>query len=401
MGTKVYGAYRNFMTTGSGGYNKVRAWFDYTVAVNDATKYRLTLYSGLQISGNALTYTQTVPHRIAGTGRSTKSSSKSINSGEAQTTTIISSFNWTWSKTHEAQSITVSAYNGADGTAFVNDKAKKTFTIPAKTSYAVTYNANGGTGAPSSQTKWYDETLTLSSVKPTRADSDNKHYTFKGWATSSSGSVVYASGATYTANAGLSLYAVWEVEYKAPQIGKVTAVRAKSNGTEDDEGTYVNISFPWSVDNTGYLDNRAQQIQIKYRASGATTWTTLVTASQSAVSGTYVATARGSGRFDTNTFYELQITLTDAYGSTTVTAFVSSAYFVIDVAPNGYGIGLGTPALEGSTRDDAVLALGLPIWATLDVTIPSGSSQATSGRDMLLYNAVVAFGWTGDVIVND
>ena len=43
--------------------------------------------------------------------------------------------------------------------------------------YTVSYNANGGSGAPSSQAKQYDKTLTLSSIKPTRAG-----YTFKGWA---------------------------------------------------------------------------------------------------------------------------------------------------------------------------------------------------------------------------
>ena len=80
-----------------------------------------------------------------------------------------------------------------------------TITVPRKASYTVSYNANGGSGAPSAQTKWYGETLTLSSTKPTRTG-----YTFKGWATSASGSVAYASGANYTANAAATLYAVWQ-----------------------------------------------------------------------------------------------------------------------------------------------------------------------------------------------
>lgn len=77
--------------------------------------------------------------------------------------------------------------------------------IDAKTSHTVSYNANGGSGAPGNQTKWYGEILTLSSTKPTRTG-----YTFKGWATSSSGSVSYNPGSQYGNDSNVTLYAVWE-----------------------------------------------------------------------------------------------------------------------------------------------------------------------------------------------
>lgn len=74
-------------------------------------------------------------------------------------------------------------------------------------SYTVSYNANGGTGAPGNQTKEYNVNLTLSSTQPTRTG-----YTFLGWSTSSSAtSAQYASGGVYTANANVTLYAVWKV----------------------------------------------------------------------------------------------------------------------------------------------------------------------------------------------
>lgn len=76
--------------------------------------------------------------------------------------------------------------------------------IPTKTKYTISYNANGGSGAPSAQTKWYGETLTLSSTRPTRTG-----YTFAGWATSSGGSVAYQPGGSYTANSAATLYAKW------------------------------------------------------------------------------------------------------------------------------------------------------------------------------------------------
>lgn len=105
-------------------------------------------------------------------------------------------------KTHAAQSKALSMT--VDGTT-----KSATITVPAKPSYAVTYNGNGGSGAPSAQTKWYGETLTLSTTKPTRTN-----YVFKNWNTAAAGTgTAYASGASYTGNAALTLYAQWYAPY--------------------------------------------------------------------------------------------------------------------------------------------------------------------------------------------
>lgn len=72
--------------------------------------------------------------------------------------------------------------------------------------YMITYNANGGSGAPSAQYKDYNANITLSSSKPTRSG-----YTFLGWSTNSSAtSASYSVGASYSSNADLTLYAVWQ-----------------------------------------------------------------------------------------------------------------------------------------------------------------------------------------------
>ena len=42
--------------------------------------------------------------------------------------------------------------------------ASSSVSIPAMTSYTISYNANGGSGAPASQTKYYGKNLTISST---------------------------------------------------------------------------------------------------------------------------------------------------------------------------------------------------------------------------------------------
>ena len=93
--------------------------------------------------------------------------------------------------------------------------------------YTVSYDANGGTGAPSSQTKTHGKTLTLDSKKPTRTN-----YTFLGWSTSKAAtSATYNSGGNFTTNANTTLYAVWKLSYTKPTISNFSASRCTSDGT--------------------------------------------------------------------------------------------------------------------------------------------------------------------------
>ncbi len=71
--------------------------------------------------------------------------------------------------------------------------------------YTIIYNANGGSGAPAAQTKTQGVTLILSSTQPTR-----NGYLFKGWSNTQSGMAIYQPSSSYTANASVTLYAVWQ-----------------------------------------------------------------------------------------------------------------------------------------------------------------------------------------------
>lgn len=105
-----------------------------------------------------------------------------------------------------------------------------TVSIPKLASYSINYNANGGSGAPSAQTKYYGKNLTLSSTKPTRTG-----YSFQGWSTANDSSVEYAAGATYSANSGVTLYAVWKantysVKYNANGGSGAPSAQTKTYG---------------------------------------------------------------------------------------------------------------------------------------------------------------------------
>ena len=78
-------------------------------------------------------------------------------------------------------------------------------TLPNETGkYTLSYNANGGSGAPSSQTG--GSTYKIPATTPTRSG-----YKFLGWSTSSSASSAsYDAGGSITINKNTTLYAVWQ-----------------------------------------------------------------------------------------------------------------------------------------------------------------------------------------------
>ncbi len=91
--------------------------------------------------------------------------------------------------------------------------------IDTTTAYTLTYNANGGTGAPAAQTG--NGNITLSSAKPTRSG-----YAFLGWATKASATAAqYQPGASFNLTANTTLYAVWKKVETPPAAQPTVTIR--------------------------------------------------------------------------------------------------------------------------------------------------------------------------------
>ena len=125
---------------------------------------------------------------------------------------------------YDSVTITLSGrpYYSSAGTA-------KTATLSlTKPTYTITYDANGGTGAPDSQTKNYGTALTLSATVPTRESTEEgniiTHYVFKGWSTSVDGTAAYQPNGSFTTEANTTLYAVWEAVIEMISTSKPSAL---------------------------------------------------------------------------------------------------------------------------------------------------------------------------------
>ena len=120
----------------------------------------------------------------------------------------------------------------------------------------VNYNANGGSGAPSSQNKYNTVDITLSSTKPTRTG-----YTFVNWNTKSDGSgTSYQSGSKYSSNESTTLYATWKTNTYSINYNLNGGSKGSSAPTSGTYGSTVTVSNPtrtnytftgWTVSGTG------------------------------------------------------------------------------------------------------------------------------------------------------
>lgn len=381
MTTYKYGAWCGAQATGKVTH---RAFLAYDITTNNDTTYTITAFSGID-PWNSTWSNVTVDYWRYATDKTTVSGQSVRSASTSDNITLVSSAAISYTKGHSAVTKTITAQTqlnhvvSSAGGASVNGKtssAAVTFTIPAKTSYVVTFNAHGGAGAPGNQTKWYGENLTLSSTTPSR-----ENYTFRGWATSEAradaGNVDYASGATYSSNAALSLWAVWEHIYIEPILStlKVRRTATNSSSTEDIEGNYLYIYFYYVGGHFAGESILTPTCTIKLDGN------TLTPAPLMSDSGT-VEVWYNISSYSTSTSHTLEIKLEDTEGNLITVYTVPSTKYPIELEPDG-----------------SMMALGVPTRFKDDIYIDIDTNASPGTVDGDLYAAIVALGWENDVIV--
>ena len=179
-----------------------------------------------------------------------------------------------------ATSKTAASAQYQPGGSYTANAAVTLYAVWQVNTYTVSYDANGGTGAPSAQTKKYGTALTLSGTKPSRTG-----YTFLGWAASKTAtSAQYQPGGSYTANAAVTLYAVWQQDTPAYAtsltISKATASQGKEVSLDisiaGNTGLAA-ISFQITYDKTrlklsGYEDGGLKDWAVSVGESDSAVW---------------------------------------------------------------------------------------------------------------------------------
>ena len=252
-----------------------------------------------------------------------------------------------------SSNVTTATYSA--GGSYTTNAAVTLYAVWSINTFTVNYDANGGSGAPSSQTKKYGVALTLSTVTPSRSD-----YNFLGWATSSNATTAtYSAGGSYTTNAAVTLYAVWQVAYTKPRISNVSVYRCDADGTVNDTGTYFRALFDWETDKpvTGILVEWSSNTGDPYK----------YTINGNLYSGSIDTEAQGGGAIPTESSSVISILVCDGSidpidmkSSTNINRTLSGTAFLIDFlnGSKGKGIAIGKPA-ETADRFDVNMEMYL------------------------------------------
>ncbi len=210
---------------------------------------------------------------------------------------------------------------------YVQSKSKATLTINGATgSYGSTissYSISGG-GFSSTESSFTTGFLTTSGT-----------ITFTAKVTDSRGRVSDAKTVSISV-----------VAYAAPSFTDYFSQRAISDGTANDDGTYIRSIISYSYSSCGNKNTVTRATY--YKKSSASTWTN---ANKSFSSGT--AFVFGGGAISTESSYDVKYTITDAFTTVTIYDTVSTAAVLMDFKAGGKGIAIGKVAEKDNTVEIA------------------------------------------------
>lgn len=123
--------------------------------------------------------------------------------------------------------------------------------------------------------------------------------------------------------------------YSDPSITKFTAQRCNSNGTLDENGECVKLSFALGI--TSLNSKNDKTYTIGYKLKEASEYTTLTSGSSYSLDTTYVSTAIFLG----DNSYDFILTVTDYFKSVSQRADISTAFTLVDYHSSGTGMAIG------------------------------------------------------------
>lgn len=316
--------------------------FTYTRGTSNVTRYFAAKLTGIDAVGGTMYCSKSISVPAKASYKITYNANGGTGAPSAQTKWYGTNLKLSTTKPTKTgytfQGWATSASGGvayASGATYSANTAVTLYAVWKANTYKITYNANGGTGAPSDQTKTHGVNLTLSNVIPTRTN-----YNFLGWGTSElSTTVAYSAGATYSSNTNTTLYAVWELAYLAPRITNYEVERCDINGHISEEGTYALISCDWAT------DKDVTEIKIEYKTDSDSDWNEVFLSGTGMTGNIYEIIG---GSLSTEFSYDIKITVSDSIGSSSNTKTIPSMSFVIDFLKGGKGVAFNKPAsLEG------------------------------------------------------
>ncbi|EOZ2853468.1 DUF859 family phage minor structural protein [Listeria monocytogenes] len=257
-------------------------------------------------------------------------------------------------------SVAVADTNSAYASQFgglVQNKSKAKFTITAAGSYSSTISTY----------KTVIENKTYTGASPTTA------------ILTGSGSITATITVTDSrGRTAKTTKTITVIAYKVPSITAFSIVRSNADGTENNEGTNATIKVAFSI--AAVSNKNTNSYTIEYKLNTATTWTTL----QSGSGYTYNNSIITNALFDTESTYDIRLTVSDYFGKAQSVIELSTAFTLMDFNANGKAMAFG----KVSEIDEGV-EFGIKAFFR-NGEVPQGVIELQSGADL---NSLIEVGY--------
>ena len=170
------------------------------------------------------------------------------------------------------------------------------------------------------------------------------------------------------ARSGSASVSLTVLAYEGPVISKLTVHRCDADGTENDQGEYIQVTFSAAI--TSLNSKNGATYKLRYKTSTAANYTEV---NLTALAGKYTVTDyKHVFAANGNNSYDVEIAATDNHGTATRTTSASTAFTMLNWNAEGNGMGVG----KVSERKNAV-EFALNLYDKFDTLIGNGLAVYT------------------------
>lgn len=371
---------------------RIRAFCNYTVTITDGQVTVTVTSAGFQEEGG--TFTSSVgTGTLSATGGATYTGTGKLVYQSASYVNLVTNKTYSWNRTTSDQTKTLvfKVKMPSDSIFAGTYSASVNISVPVLPTKTRTYDANGGSGAPESDTAYYGVVTTLPTDAPTRTG-----YTFQGWATTSTATVAsWKSGEYVSVTADTTFYAVWKTKYVAPTISGVRAYRVNTGQSgfnpptkSDGQKGYFDLTV------SGGSNYTVSSVKASINSGSA------ITMSKNGSTNKWYGYSPNGAILLTEQYaiaFTITVAGTDGVSRTIQTStYISKEEYLFDIAENGKRFSFGAIATDDADRfgvefsGDMIIKLtdGVQITDT-GTTIAVIQIGGTQTDDYLLAKAIV------------
>lgn len=168
----------------------------------------------------------------------------------------------------------------------------------------------------------------------------NEYYGTSGYLTASGTQTYTAKVTDSRGRTCTKTKSIYVHRYQAPRVEwcVLSPCRGNDNKEPYDKGTYLYCQVNYAIENIGGFNTNAKRYKLEMKPTNSSSWSTLVDSSLSFYDAQDFE-INTTSTLDLTKSYDVRVSFSDSYGTTTLTGTVRAGSCLLDIEKNGIGVG--------------------------------------------------------------